>query len=234
MNKLRVILFFSLTGIVLQGSAQYTLTSLYTGWFLHAKDTNTAQDRFVVDFTSDQWLEVPEGIKFQAYSRGFAFQRMFDMPFGRNFGVAFGFGITSNHYYHNGTFARLNDTNNRAYDTLMPLPAGTNYKINKLALNYIDGSFEFRIRSSGKNPFKFYPGFKIGYMFNGHSKFVDDVHKYKLFRISGMKDLRYGPYLRVGIRNITLYGMYSLTPFYKNERGQEIQNFSVGISLLFL
>ena len=83
-----------------------------------------------------------------------------------------------------------------------------------------------------RGPLRFYPGFKVGYMFNIHSTTKDKEGKYKLYNYTALDRLRYGATLRVGYGKLSLYGFYSMTNMYKKDRGDELQCIGIGISFL--
>jgi Outer membrane protein beta-barrel domain len=211
-----------------------TLSNLYVGNTLQNKDSIARQDRWVFDISNELWLTKPAGIQNKPYSWGFAFTRMFEFPLSRNFSVGFGLGVRSLHHYHNGSFGQYVQADNSIKDSLVPIHSSVKYKINKTAMNFVDASVDIRIRGGKKNLFKFYVGFRGGYLFNEHLKYKDASVKYKHHNTDGFNKFSYGPTLRVGINNICLYANYLLAPLYENNTKQKIESVSVGITLFFL
>jgi hypothetical protein len=121
------------------------------------------------------------------------------------------------------------------------LADSVNYRLNKHSLSFVEIPFELRIRSMKtsteerkRSNFKVYLGFKAGYLFNIHSKYIDDGLKYKLYTFNNKLLYHYGPTLRIGFKKITLNAFYSLTPLFIEGRGVPISPFSVGISWMRL
>ncbi len=211
-----------------------SLGNLYVGNTLQDKDSIPRQDRWVFDISHEQWLTQPAGIKSKPVSWGFAFTRMFEYPFSRNFSLGFGVGIRSLQHYHNGSFGEYVQTDNSIKDSLVPIHSSVKYSINKTAMNFVDASVDIRIKAGKKNTFKFYVGFKGGYLFSEHLKYKDAYVKYKRYNIGGFNKFTYGPTIRIGINNVCLYANYLLAPIYENNSKQKIESVSVGITLFFL
>jgi hypothetical protein len=117
-----------------------------------------------------------------------------------------------------------------------------NPKKSKLITNYIDIPLEFRFSTNPEDPnrsFKVSLGFKFGVLYesftrqkyseDGESKKLENKQNFNLYPI------RYGPYLRIGAGNISVYGYYSFSPLFRPGIGpggsQNINNFTVGLSL---
>lgn len=232
MKRLYFILF--LFSISIGVNAQMTLGNLYVGNTLQDKDSIPRQDRWVFDISHEQWLTTPKGIENKLYSWGFAFTRMFEYPFSRNFSLAIGLGVRSLHHYHNGSFAQFVRLDNSIADSIIPIPTTVSYKINKTALNYVDAAAEIRIKAGKTSKFKLYLGFKGGYLFNQHIKYKDSTFKYKKYHTKGFSDFTFGPTVRIGINNISVFANYLLEPVYKNNTGQKIQSCSIGLTFYFL
>ena len=211
-----------------------SLGNLYVGNKLQDKDSISRQDRYVFDISSEQWLTKPAEIKAKPYSWGFSFARMFEFPLSRKFSLAFGLGVRSLHHYHNANFGQYVKSDNSIIDSLVPINTGVKYSLNKTALNFVDANIDIRIKAGKKSNFKFYVGFRGGYLFNEHIKYKDSSIKYKKYATNGFNKFSFGPTLRIGIRNICLYANYLLSPIYENNSGQKIESVSVGITFFFL
>ncbi|MDQ3191376.1 MAG: PorT family protein [Bacteroidota bacterium] len=189
-------------------------------------------DRFILDLTIDNWLNVPNGVKTRIWSPGFSVSVFNDIKFRESaFGFAFGLGLSSHNVHHNGIFVETLETDTSSAFTSL-IPRTTPYKKNKLSANYIELPFEFRIRTNGKNPFRFYPGVKVGYLFNIHKKVIDDTGKWKFYTFPNANPLRYVATARLGYGKINLTGSYGLNSIFRNNKGVELIPFSVGISLM--
>lgn len=206
---------------------------LYVGTHLQDKDSIPCQDRLVIDISHELWLEQPKGIEQKIYSFGLSFGRMFEKPFSRSFSLAIGPSLRSSHHYSNAQFGKswLSGTEK---DTVIAFDKQAEYRINKLVLNYVDLNAEMRLKFGKHHNFKVYLGFRGGYLFNSHTKYVSDQSKYKVYRIDGATKLSYGPSIRIGIGGFCLFGHYLLQPVYDNQNKQTIKSVSLGISLLWL
>ena len=74
------------------------LCSSVLGWtqFDGLLTTPTTQDRFVVMFTNDTWLDLPEGVELRPYSPGLSAYIMTDYDLSKSaFSFAWGYGFSS-------------------------------------------------------------------------------------------------------------------------------------------
>ena len=78
--------------------------------------------------------------------------------------------------------------------------------------------------------FRFYMGFKGGYLVNSHTKFRDDESKIKVYNIKNLLTYRYGPTVRIGFKKVAIHAFYSLTSIFEEGKGPEIYPFSVGLT----
>lgn len=223
-----------LLGLIhLNGQSQFLLSELYVGYFLQEKDSIPRQDRWVFDISHERWLESPGSIQQQWYSWGFGFTKMFDFPTSRSFSIALGPGLRSQHFYHNGDFKQYISPLFAVTDSITPMTYKS-YIVNKHVLNYADLAIELRLRLGKQHRFKFFAGFRGGYLFNVHSKYIDGDYKFKRYRISGFEKFTYGPTLRIGYGNVCLFLNYRLNKEYENNSGQTLHSFSGGLTFFFL
>lgn len=208
---------------------------------LTADDTEKERfDRIAIDIKSDQWIETPPGIKTKLYSIGVSAFLYKDIPLNKksNLSIAYGIGLTSDNIHHNGTFtSSTNNPTNSSYTKLIPLASNYKTRINKITLNYIEVPFELRFRTMNKSleerrrfNFRFYPGFKAGYLMGSHTKLVTDDVKIKVYRTPNTLFYRYGPTLRIGFNKVSFIAFYSLTGIFEKNKGNELNTFSLGIS----
>ncbi len=206
---------------------------------LTADDTETEKfDRIAIDLKTDQWLNAPKGVKTELYSIGVSAFFYKDLPFTEksNIAFAFGIGLTSDNIHHTGIFkTSSNNPENKSYTSLVPY--NKKYRINKITLNYIEVPIELRFRTMNKSleerqrfNFRFYPGFKVGYLMGNHAKLTDDITKIKVYRTPNTLPYRYGPTLRIGFNKISFVAFYSLTGIFEKGKGDELNTFSLGIS----
>lgn len=206
---------------------------------LTADDTETEKfDRIAIDIKTDQWLNVPNGVKTELYSIGVSAFFYKDIPLSQksNIAFAFGLGLTSDNIHHTGTFKiSSNNPENKSYTSLISY--NKKYRINKLTLNYIEVPIELRFRTMNKSMeerqrfnFRFYPGFKVGYLMGNHTKRTDNASKIKVYRTPNTLAYRYGPTLRIGFNKISFVAFYSLTGIFEKGKGDELNTFSLGVS----
>ncbi len=236
MKNFRKIFFvLSLSLLFTSVYSQFNLAETYQGWFPRKKEAPKLMHRFAVDILFDRWLEEPSNISLEPYSMGINVYRMIDIPFTNHFGISIGLGFSSQNFHHNGQFITYLKTDGTEFTTIEPLPSGYDYRRNKLSLNYFDLPFELRFRSKDKPRFNVYPGVKIGYLFNAHTKTIDNSGKYKNYNIPNLDPIRYGVSLRMGWgRNLHIYTYYQLSSIFKKNRGEMINPFSIGFTFYFI
>lgn len=206
-------------------------------------DAVDARDRLIFEFGHTNWINKPDDSQVKWYSRAFNVYFMYDIPFnkGKNIAFAPGIGIGTNVVAHN-SFIGL-DTADLTIFTAIPEEGedAINYTRNNLSTNYFDVPLELRFRS---NPDKFGRrwkaalGFKAGYLFNAHTKYVgndfrdgsDREIKFKEFTPVNINFFRYGYTLRVGYSNFNLIGYYSASTLFELDRGPGINPFFIGFS----
>lgn len=228
---------------ILIGITTTSAQGIFSYLKLTADDPNKERfDRIAIDLKTDHWLTTPAGVETKLYSIGIAAYLYKDVPLHRksNVAIAYGIGISSDNIHHNGTFATsTNNASNASYTNLIPLASNYKTKINKITLNYLEVPFELRFRTMNKTleerrkvNFKFYPGFKVGYLIGDHTKLVTDNIKVKVYRTPNALPYRYGPTLRIGVNKISFVAFYSLTGVFEKNKGVELNTFSLGISSL--
>ncbi len=208
---------------------------------IRADDDKERFDRVCIDLKTDHWLETPPGIETKLYSIGVSAFLYKDIPLSKksNIAIAYGIGLSSDNIHHNGTFiTSSNNTNNKNY-TRLTLYNGLKTRINKITLNYIEVPFELRFRTMNKSleerrrfNFRFYPGFKVGYLMGNHTKLVTDQTKIKVYRTPNTLFYRYGPTLRIGFNKVSFVAFYSLTGIFEPGKGSELNTLSIGVSWL--
>lgn len=236
MNKNQLLVF-----IILFISFNFYSQGIMDRVKLTADDTEKERfDRIAIDIKSDQWIQTPPGIKTKLYSIGVSAFLYKDIPLNKksNLSIAYGIGLTSDNIHHNGTFTTsTNNPSNSSYTKLIPLASNYKTRINKITLNYIEVPFELRFRTMNKSleerrrfNFRFYPGFKAGYLMGSHTKLVTDDVKIKVYRTPNTLFYRYGPTLRIGFNKVSFIAFYSLTGIFEENKGNELNTFSLGIS----
>jgi len=194
-------------------------------------------DRFNTDFFFNNWLGNTNGVTTKFYAIGHGINLMFDIPFSKKsrFGIAIGLGYTHYNIRHDGNFSfePLSTSQTLVADyVVLESYSGTNRWINRTVFNQVDIPFEFRIRSrKERSKFKFYPGFKVGSIFDTFEKWRTGKYEYKTFNFPDVQKLQYGPTLRIGLDNIFLFGSYNLTYLFENDKSTQLSLFSAGISI---
>lgn len=216
---------FALSAIAQQDSSGYVpkIKKEPASFYKHKKD------RLFLEPHLDRWLEVPEGIEQRTWSLGFDASFLWDIPFGNSpmsFGI--GIGVSSFNVHHNGQFAE-NDSLNVTEFT--PFPDDYEYDKNKLSLNYLELPLELRLRTKGKQPFRFTVGAKVGWLFDAHTKTKDDEGTRKFKQVANTLPYRYGVFGRVGYSWFSLVGFYSLSPVFEDGKGPELVPISFGVSI---
>lgn len=154
-----------------------------------------------------------------------------------NVALALGFGFASQNYYINQLITTTPESIG-----FSPIPDSVSYRKYKLNTNYLTIPLELRIRTNPdphyRRSFKIYPGFRLGGLVNGHTKYVgDDLNtgeqiKVKEYHIRHLEKLNYGLTLRIGYGKIMLHGYYSLTELFDKTYTGSIHPFEVGLSLV--
>lgn len=212
--------------------------------------TPTTQDRFVVMFTNDTWLDTPDGVELRAYSPGFSAYIMTDYDLGQSaFSFAWGYGFSSHNVHSNGEF--VTDTvGTNVFSNFETFDPGYSFQKNKLSCNYLEIPVEFRIRTGKRKEretwefqaeresigprFNMAVGARIGYAINVHTKTIDDHGKRKFYGVEQLQPLRYGLTARVGFGSLAVCGFYSLTSIIQEGKGTEMIPVSVGVAWLIL
>lgn len=202
-----------------------------------------ANDHFMVQFSSDNWLDAPDSIrsKTKSISRGANVYVMYDKSFKENpkYSIAFGIGIgTSNVYFDKMTVNINGSTPQLGFYNL-----DTTFHFSKFKVStaYAEIPLEFRYFSNPKNPnksFKLALGAKIGTLINAHSKgktllngsgttinqFTQKVSAKGYFNTT-----RIAATARVGYGNFSVFGSYNLTTMFKDNVAANIKLLQLGI-----
>ncbi len=209
------------------------LFRLYTGLSAPDEDSPAKFDRFNSDFFFNQWLGDNNSVATKFYAIGHNLNLMFDIPFSKKSRMGVGIGLGYSHFniQHNGAFSFIDNPEGQSYSSLAPY-IGPKRWINRTVFNFVEVPFELRFRSrKERGKFKFYPGFKVGFMVENYSKWRIENLEFKEFNFPDLNRLHYGPTLRVGIDNILLFGYYDMTTLFTNASSNKLQLLAVGISI---
>jgi hypothetical protein len=211
---------------------------------LEKKFNKYSKDRFTIDLLGDNWIYNSNdarmnGLKTKWWSRGINIYFSWDFRIKKSrVSIAPGIGYSaSNIYSRHGLVEDSVGTHFSPLTTINPSIAESDYKVNKLTLQYVDIPVELRIRSNPDkfdNMWKVAIGFKAGIRVDAHTKEktkVGSVAKVDIERrFPDFNLFRFGPTLRVGysVFNITAY--YGVLNVFKKDRGPVANEFSIGIS----
>jgi len=211
----------------------------FTGLFLQDSSSVVKTDRFGVDLYYNSWITSPKDINVRPNSIGFNVYRMYDITFGKsNFGIGLGYGLSSHNVHHNGSFNKILDTLGNTFTQLTPFPDEYEYRKNKISINYFEIPFEFRFRTKRKEKtdgtvssfFRFYVGFKAGYLVNIHTTLKNKQGKFKYYNYDNLDRFRYGATARIGYGRFSFYGFYALNDLFKDDKSTSLQSFALGLS----
>ncbi|MBK9192430.1 MAG: outer membrane beta-barrel protein [Crocinitomicaceae bacterium] len=206
---------------------------LYSGLSAPTENSPDKFDRLNTDFYWNSWLGEPGGTTTAFYALGHNINLMFDIPFTKKsvFGMALGLGYSHFCVRHDGDFTFMTSTGGEEY-TSLSLYTGPDRWINRTVFNFVEVPFEIRIRTAReRGKFKFYPGFKAGFMVENYHKWRVGSAEYKEFNFPDLNRIHYGPTLRIGFDNIMLFGYYDMTTLFTSDLSNKLQLFSVGISV---
>jgi hypothetical protein len=230
-NSRKIGFVFLFVFVSLTNFAQFNLGEMYQGWFTRKDNAPPVMHRMTIDLVFNRWMEEPPGISLEPYSIGINIYRMYDIPFNKHVGISIGLGISSQNYHHNGQYVTIQNADGTEFTAIEPFPGTHDYKRNKIALNYFEIPFELRFRSSTKPRFSVYPGFKAGYLFNGHTKTIDNTGKYKNYNVPGLAKFNYGVSLRMGWgKKLSIYAYYQLSTVFEKDKGVEINPLAIGFT----
>lgn len=195
-------------------------------------------DHLMLQFGRADWGKA-DNISFKGFSRTFNAYFLFDFPFKTNprYSVAIGPGIGTDNIFLGRTTVDLNDRFGARFVT----DSITRYKKNKLVTSYLEVPLELRYSTKPDNMnsgWKFALGFKIGTMVDGKVKSKVDLDATNTGGyISKEKDKRYfnstrfAATARVGVGNVSLFGTYTITDFFKEGLGPLVRPYSIGLTL---
>ncbi len=192
------------------------------------------KDQLMIDFNYENFVNGPSNVDFKWYNRGINVQYLYDIHIVKNrFTIGIGAGFSSQNYYGNGYLTQ---------DTLSNGKVGTvwetrdeDYDRNKVSVNYLEVPLELRYRSKINErgyQWRFTVGAKYGYLIDVHDKLIlSNGDKFKTYNFPDVEDYRYGVLTRIGYGKVNLTAYYSVSPFFKDGKGQEMNQLSIGIGI---
>lgn len=220
------LLLSAAVNLIAQESARPPVEKIHDRW----------EDKIVLEFTNDMWVNLPSGVELRPFSPGFKGYLFSDYSFGKSdFSFAWGLGVSVDNVHSNATFLRGIDVDGVTLDQeLTPFPEGYEYNRNKLVTTFIEIPIEFRYIHTGPRPFKMAVGFRVGYMVSNHQKIIDTEGKRKYYDFDALNEFRYGLSARMGVGFVQLTGFYSLVPLVDPGKGSDVIAVSLGLAFTFI
>lgn len=194
------------------------------------------EDLLLLDFNWATLLNKGDSLSVKAPSWGFNLKLMYELPMQQsNFSFAFGGGIGVTNFYTNSQVTTFYEGTDSTQSFFIPIHDSVSYKRNKFSTTYGDIPIELRFRSNPDKKgysLKIAAGVTIGYHFQSHSKIIQDSKKFKSYDFPNYEKWRYGVNFRVGYGKVALSSYYSLTSIFEEDKGEIINPFSIGITLM--
>ena len=197
-----------------------------------------ASDHFMLQVGYAGWGN-KSGLNTKGLSKTFNAYFLFDFRFKSNpkYSVALGPGIGTDNIYFSKTAI---DVANRT-GTTFKNDTITRYKKSKMATGYLEVPLELRYSTNPtdmNSGWKFALGVKIGTILDGKVKSKIDLdasgkggYFIKTKDKRNFNGTRLAGTARVGYGNISLFGTYTLTEFFKAGFGPEVKPYSVGLAI---
>lgn len=196
-------------------------------------------DHLMIQFGYAGWAKVPDTINIGGFSRTFNIYFFFDFPFKLNprFSVGLGAGYGSDNIFFKKTLVDIKSGTAVTIrtDTI------TQYKKLKLQTGYLEIPLELRYSTNPENMnkgFKMALGVKVGLLIDGKVKAKIDRdaqgnagYIYKEKETKYFQNSRVAAHLRVGYGNVTVFGQYTLTNYFKEGAGPAVKPWSIGLTL---
>lgn len=194
-----------------------------------------------VDVFTDLWQDTPDAVDLKTFNRGVNIATTYNFPI-KNTALSFdiGAGLGIHNMYHENTFEK-NDEGIVQFGQIPDTVSGggdVDVENAKLSFTYLDVPMELKIET--ETNLRAAIGFKVGMLINSLSKykgtnFMDDESgdvKIKEKDLPNTNRFRYGPTIRLGYKWINLYGYYSLSTLFEENKGPEMYPVSIGISIV--
>jgi len=191
-------------------------------------------DRLIFDITYNDWVGDQDPFQNKWSSIGLNTNFMFDIPMTKGNTVSFGIGAAHE-------LKIIRHDNNLSGDDMS---GSTSYFLkdsldvfdkSKFGTNSFSIPIEFRFRKESWRHFKFHIGGRIGYQINAYSKQITNTDDGRLVnKRVGFPDenkLIYGAHLRIGLRNLALYGAYYINPLFSNSSSVQLNHLQFGLSV---
>ncbi|MDX1767638.1 porin family protein [Arenibacter troitsensis] len=199
-------------------------------------DRKYLEDQFYFGLTYNFATNLPADVSQRNLSYGLQAGFIKDIPlsYQRNMGIAIGLGYGINSYYTN--LLASQQGSDVVYSVL---GSDADFKRNKIATHVLEVPFQIRWRNSTPEEYKFwriYTGVKLGYVFDGRSKFVSSSEKI-VFVNKDIRDFQYGLTLNVGYNTFNIHIYYALSSLFNDgvmgETGDLIEFKPLKVGLIF-
>jgi len=184
----------------------------------------------------------PENFNTRVINQSFRHSVSYLIHFGSsNFSLGIGAGISFHNYYIDALPKDVIPASMQLDDDFIKIESISNpeitYKKNKMTLTYFDIPFELRYCSP--KGFKVSAGTKIDFLVNSYFKFkgtdflfgTDKDMKIKKYNLENISNVQIGPIVRIGWKNLHVFGTYSFTPVYNADAGNKLNPICIGLSL---
>jgi hypothetical protein len=214
-------------------------TAFATGQVLDSnqkEDRKYLEDQFYLGLTYNFATKLPSGVSQRNLSYGLQGGFIKDIPlsYDRTFGLGIGFGYGINSYYTN-----LLASQQDSQIEYSVLDSNSDFKRNKIATHVLEFPFQLRWRNSTPEEYKFwriYTGIKVGYVFDGRSKFVSSTDRIVLVN-KDIRDFQYGLTLNVGYNTFNIHFYYAISSLFKDgimeQSGETIELKPLKVGLIF-
>lgn len=206
----------------------------FTVCFVHAQsetafdDDRYLEDQIYINLGYNKLVQLPEPISQTGFSYGFGFGFIKDLPVNerRNFGFGTGLGYAVNTYYFNVTEISPG-----------PLEDSSELKSNRIATHFIELPIELRFRTSTSQKYKFfrfYPGFKFGYIFATRSN-LKQREDFQVEDVVDINEFNYGFTLSAGYNKWNLHLYYGMNELFSEAKNNtyDIAIHELRIGLIF-
>ncbi|MDN5215502.1 outer membrane beta-barrel protein [Fulvivirgaceae bacterium BMA12] len=186
---------------------------------------------FLVDLGFNFLMDNPDNMDMGFWgSKVINFYYYWHIPIGKsNFSIGPGIGVGLEKYsFDNNNTLALDNDGETVIVEIANILEDSDIKKSKIAANYIDIPLEFRFhlnKEDHSRGFRAAIGGKVGFLFDGHTKIKyeqdGDNKKLKQKENYNLQRLRYGVSARIGFPGINLFGYYSLSELFENDKGPE-------------
>ena len=220
MRKLIFFFFIGCSSIVFSQKDSLQLGSKY------------AEDQLYFLISYNQLFDQPSLVKGSGFSYGLSAGFMKDLILNKKGSVSMSLGFGYNYDLLNHGLTITEDNNEVTFQV------DNSGAINTLTIHNLEFPFEFRLRNSDAQTYKFwrvYMGVKASYNVSNNFKFTDQSNSFSYKNVSRFNSWQYGLTLSVGYDVFTAHMYYGLTPMLKDTMlgTTDISSKTMRIGLIF-